>query len=182
VVKWLCTALAVALAITWALSHSASTLAQDGDPLLAPGEGSAGGRFQVVGQLGWTPDEHVTLEFAFADDAPLTYGGPWYHERDVTVLRDGTWSFPIVINDELFPFPLWRPGYIVVRATSGSHTEINALVYTVEGQRPAGLPPLANLGAGPDGAGATPLVGMLLFMSGIGMMFVMSGSMRRNSA
>ena len=38
----------------------------------------------------------------------------------MTVLRDGTWSFPVVINNDLFPFPLWRPGFIVVRAQSAT--------------------------------------------------------------
>lgn len=181
-VKWLCTALAVALAVAWAFSHSASTQAQEGDPLLAPGEGSAGGRFQVVGQLGWTPDEQVTLEFGFADTDPLSYAGPWYHERAVTVLRDGTWSFPIVINEELFPFPLWRPGYIVVRATSGTHVETNAFVYTVEGRRPAGLPPLAALGSGPGiGAHGGPLIAVSLLALGTGVLCVLAGGFRRRA-
>ena len=62
----------------------------------------------------------------------------------MTVLRDGTWSFPTVVNNNLFPFPLWRPGYIVVKAQSATTTAVNSYIYTVEGRAPAGLPPLAE--------------------------------------
>jgi hypothetical protein len=181
-VKWLGSALAVALAIVCALSFGHQASAQDGDPLIAPDEGAAGGRFQIVGQTGWTPGETVMLEFGFADVAPDSYDGPWYHAREITVLRDGTWSFPIVINEELFPFPLWRPGFIVVRASTGTHAETNTFVYTVGGRRPAGLPPLADLGFGRGAAPDTPLLTAMLFALGIGAMFVMSGALARRGS
>lgn len=180
--KWLGSALAVAFAIACALSLATSASAQERDPLIVPDEGAAGGRFQIVGQTGWTPGDTVMLEFGFADEAPDSYGGPWYHGREITVLRDGTWSFPIVINEEMFPFPLWRPGYIVVRASSPGHVESNFFVYTVDGRRPAGSPPLANLGFGPSGASAMPMLTAMMFVMGVGAMFVMSGAMRRRPA
>lgn len=154
------------------------------DPLIDPGVGAAGDRFQVVGQTGWTPGETVTLEFGFSDTpVEASYSGAMYHGRQVTVLRDGTWSFPVVINQDLFPFPLWRPGYIAVKASSPTKTVIGSFVYTVEGRRPAGLPPLADLGSGPDAGPrpAWPLAAALL--AGMaGALIAASGAMRRMRA
>jgi hypothetical protein len=181
-VKWVC-AFAIALAVAWASTLStASAQETQRDPLIAPGEGAAGSRFQVVGQTGWTPGETVTLEFGFSDAEPgASYAGPFYHQREVTVLRDGTWSFPVVVNSELFPFPLWRPGFIVVRATSASHQTTNTFVYSVEGRRPGGLPPLAELGFGPgDSSEAGGFAATLaMFAAGIGVLLAASGVMRR---
>jgi hypothetical protein len=183
-VKWMLTALAVALAIAGALPlispHGAA--AQTPDPLIDPPQGAAGSRFQIVGQSGWQPGDAVTISFAFADVAPgAAYAGPFYNEQHVTVLRDGTWSFPTVVNDKLFPFPLWRPGYIVVRAQSASHTTMNAYLYTVEGRPPAGLPPLASFGTGSRGtSGASVLaVTLALFAAATGTLIAVSGAMRR---
>src|SRR4029079_19765683 len=144
------TALAVALAIVGALTLSPlrHAAAESPDPLIDPGQGGAGARFQIVGQVGWQPGDAVTISFAFADAAPdARFSGTFYNEQHVTVLRDGTWSFPTVINNTLFPFPLWRPGYIVVKAQTATNTAVNSYVYTVDGRLPAGLPPLANLGS-----------------------------------
>ena len=81
------------------------------------------------------PGETVTLSFGFSDDAPDEgYAGPFYTEQSVTVLRDGTWSFPVVVNNELFPFPLWRPGFIVIQAAGRSQTTITPFTYTVDGR------------------------------------------------
>ena len=176
------TALAVALAIAGALSvgSSRATATQTPDPLIDPPQGGAGSRFQIVGQSGWQPGDAVTISFAFANVAPGTsYAGTFYNEQHVTVLGDGTWSFPTVVNDKLFPFPLWRPGYIVVKAQSASNTAINTYVYTVEGRAPAGLPPLASLGAGPEPATSVVLLTLALFAAATGALVTVSGAMRR---
>jgi hypothetical protein len=175
------TALAVALAISGALvpSFSSSASAQTLDPLIDPPQGGAGSRFQIVGQSGWQPGEVVTIRFAFSDVAPEAYAGQFYNEQHVTVLRDGTWSFPTVVNDKLFPFPLWRPGYIVVKAQSPSQTAVNAYIYTVEGRAPAGLPPLASLGSGPDAATPVFLLTLALFAAATGALVALAGAMRR---
>jgi hypothetical protein len=175
------TVLAVALAIAGALSLGTfgSAKAQESDPLIDPAEGSAGSRFQIVGQVAWTPGDEVTISFGFSDVAPTAnYGGPFYNEQHVTVLRDGTWSFPTVINERLFPFPLWRPGYIVVKAQSATITAINNYVYTVEGRAPAGLPPLASLGSGPGGGSPVFALTLALFAATTGALVTLAGLMR----
>ena len=181
--KWVCSAFAIALACAWALSISTASAQSERDPLIAPGEGAAGSRFQVVGQTGWTPGETVTLEFTFADTDPgASPNGPFFHQREITVLRDGTWSFPVAVNNELFPFPLWRPGFIVVRATSGTHSATNVFAYTVEGRRPAGYPPLAELGSGPMPSPTAAVAGTAaLFAAGIGALLAASGAIRRRT-
>ena len=179
------TALAVALAIAGALSLGSPSraTAQSPDPLIDPQQGGAGSRFQIVGQSGWRPGDAVTISFAFADAAPgAQYAGTFYNEQHVTVLRDGTWSFPTVINDKLFPFPLWRPGYIVVRAQSATNTALNAYVYTVEGRAPAGLPPLATLGSGPVGASSALALTLAMFAAATGALIALAGAMRRAAA
>jgi len=175
-VKWIVAAIAAALASVWLAPLRTS--AQSADLLIDPPEGGAGSRFQIVGQNGWTPGERVTLTFDFADaPPPNTASGPApYHEREVEVLRDGTWSFPIVVNRDLFPFPLWRPGYIVVHAQSPSKQATAAYVYTVEGRRPAGLPPLAALGSGQRADGGA--FAIALIAAGAGSLLLAAGGLR----
>ena len=176
------TALAGALAIAGALSLGTfgSASAQQPDPLIDPGQGSAGSRFQIVGQNGWTPGDAVTISFGFSDTPPASsYAGQLYNEQHVTVLRDGTWSFPTVVNDKLFPFPLWRPGYIVVKAQSATTTVVNAYVYTVEGRTPAGYPPLADLGSGPHAHTPVFMLTLALFAAATGALIAIAGGMRR---
>jgi hypothetical protein len=96
----------------------------------------------------------------------------------VTVLRDGTWSFPTVVNDTLFPFPLWRPGYIVVRAQSATTTAVNSYVYSVEGRLPAGPPPLAGLGSGPQHAAPVVVLTLALFAAATGALVALAGALR----
>ena len=180
-VKWLLSLCAAAVAVAAALSVSTAS-AQTPDPLIDPGTGAAGSRFQVVGQSGWTPGETVMISVGFSDLDPAgAYAGPFYHERAVTVLRDGTWSFPIVVNNELVPFPLWRPGFIVVRAASPAKTSQNSFVYTVEGRTPLGTPPLANLGAGPAGSHQVAPATLALFAAAVGALLLSSGMIRRRS-
>ena len=175
------TGLAVALAIAGALTFGTfgTAAAQEPDPLIAPAQGEAGSRFQIVGQTAWTPGDTVTISFGFSDAPPTaSFAGPLYNEQHVTVLRDGTWSFPTVVNDTLFPFPLWRPGYIVVRAQSATTTAVNAYLYTVEGRLPAGPPPLASLGSGPRHAAPVFALTLALFAAATGVLIVVGGATR----
>jgi hypothetical protein len=176
------TALACAVAIASALTFGTpgSAHAQQPDPLIDPAQGGAGSRFQIVGQTGWTPGDAVTISFGFSDaPAGPAYSGTLYNEQRVTVLRDGTWSFPTVVNDKLFPFPLWRPGYIVVKAQSATTTSVNTYVYTVDGRAPAGLPPLAALGSGPSPQAPVFAITLALFVAAVGALVAASGAMRR---
>ena len=176
------TALACALAVASVLAFGTfgTAHAQEPDPLIDPGQGGAGSRFQIVGQAGWTPGDAVTISFGFSDaPAGASYAGTVYSEQRVTVLRDGTWSFPTVVNDKLFPFPLWRPGYIVVKAQSATTTAVSTYVYTVDGRAPAGLPPLASLGSGPAPNAPLFAVTLALFAAAAGALVVVSGEMRR---
>ena len=178
------TALACALAIAGALTFGTfgTAHAQQPDPLIDPAQGSANSRFQIVGQTGWTAGDAVTISFGFSD-APVgaSYSGILYSEQRVTVLRDGTWSFPTVVNDKLFPFPLWRPGYIVVKAQSATTTAVNTYVYTVDGRAPAGLPPLASLGSGPAGEAPGFALTLALFAAAAGSLVAVSGAMRKRA-
>jgi hypothetical protein len=125
----------------------------------------------------------VTLDFGFADQPPAaSFAGPFHHERQVTVLRDGTWSFPVVVNDELFPFPLYRPGLIVVRAQSPTKIATNAFIYTVAGERPLGPPPLASFGFGPTAGGHATALAIALFAAGAGALIAFNGAWRRRTA
>ena len=174
------TAVAVALLCATFSTHAASAQTLSGEPLISPAIGGAGSLFQIVGQGGWTPGETVTLDFAFSDIPVRQISGPSYHEREVTVLRDGTWSFPIVVNADLFPFPLYRPGYIVVMAHSATKTAVNSYVYTVDGRAPAALPPLAELGTGPRGSNAGTFAATLaLFVAAAGALVGAAGALRR---
>ncbi len=154
------------------------------DPLIVPQEGGPGSRFQIVGQQGWAAGETVTISLAFTTDAsvvaaPDAFAGPFTHQRMATVLRDGTWSFPISVSDDLLSMPLdGTDGYIVVRAQAASHTASNTFHYsptsTVAGA-------MAASGWGPDGASPTTLWGMMLFAAAVGGLLVMSGVGRRSS-
>lgn len=179
--KWAAIALAVVLACAGAVLQTSFATAQQQDTFVSPTEGGAGARFQIVGETGWTPGETVTISFGFADEVPgETFAGPFYNEQSVTVLRDGTWSFPVVINNELFPFPLWRPGFIVVQATGASQITITPFTYTVLGASPEGQPPLAELGFGPGDAGPpTNVVVGAAFVAALGVLLVVSGEARR---
>jgi hypothetical protein len=183
VVKWLLSLLTLAalcaIAVCFSLSPGTAS-AQERDPLISPSSGGAGSRFQIVGETGWTPGETVTISIGFSDvDPGEQYGGTLYHERQITVLRDGTWSFPIVVNQDLVPFPLWRPGFIVVKATSATRTAVNSYVYTVEGRAPPGAPPLASLGSGPGAPSGVVAVTLALFAAATGALVAASGGIRR---
>jgi hypothetical protein len=172
-VRWTALVLALALACVRALPIRSSFAQQPSELLISPAQGEPGSRFQIVGQSGWTPGETVTLTFGFADlPSDNTFAGATYHERQVTVLRDGTWSFPVVITPDLLPFPLWRPGYIVVRATSPSKTDTGNFVYTVDGKLPLGTPPLASYGFGPPSPDRGAAVAMALLLAGAGALLV----------
>ncbi len=174
------TAVAVALLCATLSTHAASAQTLSGEPLISPATGGAGSLFQIVGQDGWSPGETVMLDFTFSDVPVTQINGPAYHERQVTVLRDGTWSFPLVVNADLFPFPLYRPGYIVVRAQSATKSAVNAYIYTVDGRPPAALPPLAELGTGPRGSNvATFAATLALFVAAAGALLGAAGAMRR---
>lgn len=127
------------------------------------------------------PGEPVTIELAFTVSDPLTYAGPFPYRQQVTVLRDGTWSFPIVLTDDL-GLPLGnQPGFIVVRATSPSKTAQNAFVYTVGGRAVAGAEAIADLGFGPQFADPTVPLTAGLFALGIGGLLLANGAMRRRA-
>jgi hypothetical protein len=183
VVKWFLSLLALpaacAVVVVLSLSPGAAS-ATERDPLISPASGGAGSRFQIVGQTGWTPGESVTISIGFSDADPgEQYSGALYHERQATVLRDGTWSFPIVVNQDLVPFPLWRPGFIVVNVTSATRTAVNSYVYTVDGQAPLGTPPLASLGSGPAAPSGTVALTLALFFAATGALVAASGGIRR---
>lgn len=180
-IGWL---LAVACALLCAslMLPNAAYAQSERDPLIDPPEGEAGGRFQIVGQHGWVPGETVTITLGFVTEDPLTFAGPFYHERQVTVLRDGTWSFPISIAPDLFPFAIGAvPGYIVVRAQAPSHTAINAYVLRANGSRPAGADAIASLGFGPPAPPPAATIAAALFAAAAGAMLVASGAMRRRA-
>ena len=172
--------LALALACLWALHFQLARAQASSALLISPQQGEPGTLFQVVGQSGWTPGETVTLTFGFADlPADNTFAGATYHQRTVTVLRDGTWSFPVVVTPDFFPFPLWRPGYIVVRATSASKMATGNFIYTVAGKLPRGTPPLASYGFGPPPPDRTAAMALALLCAGTGSLLVFGGAWRR---
>ena len=152
------------------------------DPLIDPPAGGAGSRFQVVGQSGWSAGQTITLEAAYTAADPLAFTGPFPFQRQVTVLRDGTWSFPIVVNDALLGAPLPdQPGFIVVRARSAGRTAVNAYIYTVNGARPPRADEIAPLGFGPGVPSAASAVTLALFAAGTGALLALSGCWRRTS-
>ncbi len=176
------TALAVVLAIAGAGRFSTTTGQAQQPTFVSPGEGGAGSRFQIVGEAGWTPGETITLEFTFVDAPPPeaeAYTGPFHRTEQVTALRDGTWSFPVVVNEDVLPFPLWRPGYIAIRARGSTQTTLTLFRYTVAGQGPVGEPPLADLGFGPADADAGGgMMALVLFLAGTGMLATVGGWLR----
>ncbi|MHB8683721.1 MAG: hypothetical protein ACYC9X_05310 [Dehalococcoidia bacterium] len=178
--KWIALVCAVACAVAYALSSGTAFAQQARDPLIVPQEGGDGSRFQIVGQYGWTPGETVTIRLGWAAVDPLQYSGPFYHERTATVLRDGTWSFPIAVNDQLFPFPLGsEPKFIVVQAQSPTKTAINAFIYAPGGRLPQGADAIALLGFGPPRASSLALLVAALFLAATGGLIVVSGAGRR---
>jgi hypothetical protein len=182
-VAWARAVVAIVCAVTLALGLALipqTTFAQESrDPLISPPAGERGSRFQIVGQFGWTPGEQVDIGIAFAAADPFGFEGPFPVEQQVTVLRDGTWSFPVVLNDALGLPLAGDPGYLVVRAESPSKSATNAFVYTVNGRTPTGAEEVAHLGFGPSiGNTALPL-GVALFGAGIGVLLVVSGELRR---
>ena len=180
--KWIVSVAAVACAFAYALIPAAAGAQQERDPLISPAIGAEGSRFQIVGQFGWTPGEQVAVRLAFTTTPePLAYPGPFQVEHAVTVLRDGTWSFPIVVNDELLSTPLGdAPGYIVVQAQSGPHTATNAFVLTVDGARPAGAEALVDAGFGPSLPSGGFAVAAALFAAATGALLIANGAMGRN--
>ena len=151
------------------------------DPLIDPPEGGFGSRFQVVGLVDWTPGEQVTLRIAFTDAVdPFAYAGPFPYEQNIMVLRDATWSFPIVVRDDVLGFALPdQPGYLVVRADGSRHSATNVYVYTVDGARPPGAEEIADLGFGASvGGGGGVAVGIALFAAGLGVLLLASGAFR----
>jgi hypothetical protein len=178
-VRWMATVFALALACLWALPLRNASAQAPVDPLITPSQGTLATVFQVVGQTGWTPGETVTLTFGFADlPADAGFAAATYHQRQATVLRDGTWSFPVVVTPDFFPFPLWRPGYIVVKASSPTKTVVGNFVYTVEGKTPLGTPPMASYGFGPQPPDRTAAAALALLCAGAGALLAFSGAWR----
>lgn len=165
------------LAIAFAQAAAAQ---EPRDPLIDPPLGGAGSRFQIVGQRGWIPDEALTLSVGYTTSSePFAFSGPWLFEKQVMVLRDGTWSFPIVLTEAFFAGAVpARPGYIVVRAQSAEQVAVNAYVFSVDGELPPGVGTLGLLGFGPRVT--TPLAFTLaLFAAGLGALLALSGALRR---
>jgi hypothetical protein len=179
-VKWLAAVFAVACALAYVLSPQSAHAQQPRDPLIVPQQGDFGSRFQVVGQSGWTPGETVTIRFGFTAMDPLSFAGPFYHERTVTVLGDGSWSFPINVNDDLFPFALGsNPMFIVVQAQSPTKTATNAFIYAPDGRLPVGAEAIAHLGFGPQHSAPAWAIAAALFLAASGGLIAASGRMRR---
>ncbi len=178
-VKWIGTILAFVLAFAWALFPHTTSAQEARDPLISPAAGEPGSRFQIVGQFGWTPGETVELSIGFVEADPFAFTGPFPYAQEVTVLRDGTWSSPVVLNDALGLPLASEPGYLVVRAESPSKTATNAFVYTVGGRTPVGAEQIADLGFGPQFPDAAVPLGIALFALGIGGLLVASGELRR---
>jgi hypothetical protein len=178
-------ALLIALALLSGALLQTASAQQPRDPLVDPPSGSAGSRFQIVGQSGWVPGETVTLTLWFTTSAdPLSAGQPTTTpptQFTVTVLGDGTWSFPVVV-DEFFANAGGapdEPGYIVVRASAASHESTNAFIYTVRSVLPAGAHAIASTGLGPSAQPAVVPPVLALFAAGVGALLVVSGSLRR---
>lgn len=176
--RGLALAFALAIACAW-VGTSGTAQGQEGrDPLIDPPEGGAGSRFQIVGQRGWVPGETVRLRIGFAASDPLTFAGPFSFEQPITVLRDGTWSFPVVVNAALLGAePGATPGFLVIRAESQARVAQNAFVYTVNGSRPAGADAIAPLGFGPGAAGGLA-VALAMFGLATGGLIALSGMWR----
>lgn len=182
--KWIGSGIAVIIAIACALGSGGGAAAQQDarDPQISPQEGDRGSRFQVVGLSGWTPGETVTVRIAYTSGDPFAFTGPFAVEETVTVLRDGTWSFPVVLTDALLGAPLPdTPGFIVVRAESPTKSGTNAFIYSPGGRRPALTSVVASLGFGP-GPGLGIALAAALFAGATGSLLVVSGLLRRGDA
>lgn len=178
--KWIVTALALVLASAWALAPQPTHGQEGRDPLIDPAFGGEGSRFQVVGQTGWTPGERVRVRIGFAPSAPFDFDGPFPFQEQVTVLADGTWSFPVVVNDDLLGAPLPdTPGFIVVVADSPSRIASNAYVFTVNGTGPPGAEQIADLGFGAPAPPPGVALTLALFGAATGALLLCAGRMRR---
>ncbi len=180
--KWYTFVLVVALVFAWVHSSGTTSAQEQRDPLIDPAAGGLGSRFQVVGQSGWIPDEPVTIRIGFtASSQPLAFDGPFSLEQQVTVLVDGTWSFPVVVSEALFQgSPPSTPGFVVVVAQSATQSAVNAYIFTIDGVRPPGAGTIAPLGFGPGAPGAALALTLALFAAGTGALLVLSGSWRRH--
>ena len=154
---------------------------QTRDPLIDPPSGGIDSRFQVVGEVGWIPGETITLRLAFTTSPdPLTFAGPFPYMREIVVLRDATWFYPIVVREDVLGFMLGpEPGFIVVRAESASQTSTNAYIFTVNGQRPAGADTITDAGFGPGAPAPALLLTLGLFAIGLGGLLFVGGLQRR---
>jgi hypothetical protein len=139
--------------------------------LVDPPSGVAGSRFQIVGQSGWTAGEIVDLRVGFAGRSdPATFSGPFAIDEDVTVLPDGTWSFPVVLNEAFFQGPPpAQPGAVAIQAESPSSHATAVFQY-------AGLGPPPASGFGPIAQGSSVALIVALFAAGIGAMLVLRGA------
>lgn len=171
--------LVAALACAWALPLRTAFANQDAELIIDPPSGGAESRFQIVGQSGWTAAEIVRLRIGFsATGDPAAFTGPYALEQDVTVLADGTWSFPVVLNDAFFGNAApGSPGAIVVRAESPSNDAFATFAYTGVGPPPADV---GKAGFGPGVAGASAMIIAALFAAGVGAMVLVSGGIRRS--
>lgn len=126
------------------------------------------------------PGESVRVRIGFtASSQPLAFDGPFALEQQVTVLADGTWSFPVVLSEALFQGTApSTPGYVVVVAQSAAQRAVNAYIFTIDGVRPPGADTIAPLGFGPGAPGAALALMLALFAAGTGALLVMSGAWR----
>ena len=186
VAGWKPLILFAALLSAWLPGARSLAAQQPDDPIIDPPAGEIGSRFQIVGQFGWQPGETVTLLLAFTTSAdPIGYPGPFPYQQEVTVLRDGTWSFPIVVREDVLGFPIGPdPGYIIVRAEGigpggSGQRKTNYFVVTVGGQRQGEQVPVAGFGVGAPRP--TVLVTLGLFALGLGGLLLVSGVGRRTA-
>ncbi len=177
--KWCTLVLVAGLAFAWASSPATSSAQGSRDLIIDPPSGGAGSRFQIVGAEGWTAGETVSLKVGFtASPDPLAFLGPFAIEQQLPVLPDGTWSFPVVVNESIFQgAPPDEPGAIIVRAASLSHSAVAAFQYT--GLAPPPASDIAAAGFGPGAPPATLALLLALFAAGTGVLLVMSGAWRR---
>lgn len=169
--------LVAAFALAGVVFFGTASAQQPRDLIIDPPSGAAGSRFQIVGAEEWTAGETVALQLAFttSPDA-LEFTGPFAIEEQLPVLPDGTWSFPVVVNESIFRgAPPDTTGSIVIRATTPSHSAVAAFQYT--GQ-PALISRVASAGFGPAAPPATFALLLALFAAGIGTLLVLSGAWR----
>jgi hypothetical protein len=179
VVKWRILVLVAALAVAWARSLD-SSYAQTAELIIDPPAGGAGSRFQIVGQSGWIAGEAVSVRVGFTEGDAASFAGPFAIDEQVTVLDDGTWSFPVVLSVAFFggTAPA-TAGTVVVRAESPSHTATATFTYTGLGPPPAAV---SAAGFGQPAAGASAVAVVAMFAAGVGAMLVAGGFGRRATA